>query len=138
MPCGSLSASGHEPLDQVNAVLAAGVARRAAAFLIPQPGVEAGCLAGVGVEGDPVTATAPDLILGGGQEPASQAAAALVVANPQQLDVAAAAPRPPVQPRVQVTVVRAGCDGKQAGVIVAGGGGVEGVDLLVKPFPQAI
>ena len=28
--------------------------------------------------------------------------------------------------------------GQQAGVVVAGGGGVEGADLLVKPFPQAI
>jgi hypothetical protein len=89
----------------------------------------------VGVQGDPVAATAPDLILGGGQEPGSKAGTALVVADPQQLDVPASAPRPPVKPRAQVPAVRAGRDGQQAGVIEAGDGGVERVDLPVKPFP---
>jgi pimeloyl-ACP methyl ester carboxylesterase len=125
-----------EPLDQVDVVVAVRVARRAAALGVSEPGVETGRLEGVGVEGNPVAAAAPDLSLGGGQEPGSQAVPALVVADPQQLDVAAPAPCPPGQPRAQVPVVPAGRDGQQAGVVVASGSHVEGDDLLIKPLPQ--
>src|SRR5690242_13975068 len=137
MAAGSPVARVTEVLEQVDAVVPVRVARRAAAFGIPEPGVEAGRLEGVSVQGDPVTAAALDLGLGGGQEPGPQAVTALVAPDPEQLDIAAPAPRPPVQPRVQLTIVPAGREGQQAGVVVAGGGGVEGADLLIKPFPQA-
>src|SRR5215472_2284294 len=66
-----------ERLDEVDVVVAIRIARRAAALGVSVPGVETGCLEGVGVEGHPVAAAAPDLSLGGGQEPGSQALPAL-------------------------------------------------------------
>src|SRR6266516_6056877 len=92
------------------------VARRAAAFGVAEPGVEAGCLEGVGAQGHPVAAAAPDLGFGGGEEPGAQAATALVVAHPEQVDVAAAAPRPAVEPRAQVIIVPVDRDRQQTAV----------------------
>src|SRR5215468_6214938 len=117
--------------------MAVRVARRAAAFGVAEPGVETRCLEGVGAQGHPVAAAAPDLGFGRGEEPGSQATTALVVSHPEQVDVAAPAPRPPVEPREQVTMIPADRDRQQTAVMVAGGGGVEGADLLIKAFPQA-
>src|SRR4029077_12420112 len=91
----------------------------------------------MGVQGDPVAAAVPDLGFGGGQEPGSQARTALVVSHPEQVDVAAPAPGPPVEPRAQVTVVPADRDAQHAAIIVAGDGGVEGADLLIEAFGEA-
>src|SRR4029077_5220277 len=53
-------------------------------------------------------------------------------------DVAAPAPRPPVEPRAQVTAIAVGGHAERACVMVAGGGGgVEGADLLVKASGEA-
>src|SRR5215467_15667221 len=87
-----------ELLQQVDVVMAVRVARRAAAFGVAEPGVETRCLEGVGAQGHPVAAAAPDLGFGRGEEPGAQAATALVVSHPEQVDVAAPAPRPPVEP----------------------------------------
>src|SRR4029077_18979974 len=84
-----------------------------------------------------VAAAAQDLALGRGQEPGSQAAAALVVSYPEQVDVAAPAPGPPVESREQVTVVPADRDAQHAAVMVAGDGGIEGVDLFIEAFGEA-
>src|SRR5262249_60631067 len=96
-----------EQLDHVDLCVAVRVARRAAAFGVAEPGVETGCLEGVGAQGHPVAAATADLGFGCGEEPGSQATTALVVAYPQQVDVAAPAPRPPVEPRAQVTTIPA-------------------------------
>src|SRR5215831_16326741 len=47
------------------------------------------------------------------------------------------APRPPVEPRAQVTTVPADRDRQQTAVMVAGDGRVEGADLLIKAVSQA-
>src|SRR6266536_2673459 len=62
------------------------VARRAAAFGVAEPGVEAGCLEGAGAQGRAV----------------------LAVSHPEQVDVATPAPGPPVEPRAQVTTIPGG------------------------------
>jgi hypothetical protein len=49
------------------------VGGRAAAFLVAEAGVEAGCLEGVGAQGYLVAAAAGDLLFGGGQELGAQA-----------------------------------------------------------------
>src|SRR5215468_9696605 len=117
--------------------MAVRIARRTAAFPVAEPGVETRCLEGVGAQGHPVAAAAADLSFGCGQEPGSQAIAALVVSHPEQVDVAAPAPRPPVEPRAQVTAIPADGHAQQAAVMVAGGGGVEGADLLIKALGEA-
>src|SRR5262249_57191827 len=73
---------------------------------------------------------------GGAQRGVPKAAAALVGAHPDQLDVSAPAPGPAGQPGQQVAVVAADGDGQPEPVVVAGGGGVEVVDLLVQPVVQ--
>ena len=87
-----------------------GVGRRAAAFLVAEAGVETGCLEGVGAQGHLIAATARDLLLGGGQEPSAQATPTQVRPDPEQVNVTAPAPRPPEQPRAQVTAVFADGD----------------------------
>src|SRR5438876_6039679 len=126
-----------ELLQQVDVVMTMRIARRAAAFAVAEPGVETRRLEGVGAQGHPVAAAAPDLGFGGGQEPGSQAVTALVVPHPQQVDVAAPAPRPPVESRAQVTAVPADGDTQHAGVMVTGDLRVEGADLLTKAFGEA-
>src|SRR5215470_15423233 len=126
-----------ELLHQVDVVVAVRVAGGAAAFGVAEPGVETGCLEGVGTQGHPVAAAASDLGFGCGEEPGAQSATALAVVHPEQVDVAAAAPGPAVEPRVQVTIVAADRDRQQAAVMVAGGGGVEGADLFLKAVSQA-
>src|SRR5262249_25018304 len=96
-----------ELLDQVDLVIAARVRRGAAALSVAEPGVESRCLEGVGAQGGLTAATAPDLVLGGGQQPGAQAAPAMVGSYPEELEEAAPAPRPPEQPRAQVTCVPA-------------------------------
>src|SRR6266566_489010 len=125
-----------ELLHQVDVVVAVRIARRAAAFGVAEPGVETRCLEGVGVEGYPVAAAAPDLGFGRGQESGSQAGTALVVSHPEQVDIAAPAPRPPVEPRTQVTVIPEHGHAQHAAVMVAGGGGVEFADLLIEAFGE--
>src|SRR5690349_4059256 len=126
-----------ELLHQVDVVVAVRIARRTTAFAIAKPGVETRRLEGMGVQGHPVAAAAQDLGLGRGEEPGSQASTALVVPHPEQVDVAAPAPRPPVEPRAEVTIVPTHSHAQHAAVMVAGGGGVEGVDLLVEAFGEA-
>jgi len=92
----------------------------------------------VGAQGHLVAAAARYLLLGGGQEPGAQARPALVRPDPEQVDVTAPAPRPPEQPRAQVTAVVADGDAQQPAVGVAGRRGVEGADLLVEAFSQAV
>src|SRR5262249_6492164 len=92
-----------ELLHQVDVVIPVRIARRAPAFGVAEPGVETRCLERVGAQRDPIAATAPDLGLGGGQQPGPQARTALVFSHPEQLDITAPAPRPPVQARASVT-----------------------------------
>ena len=127
-----------QPLHQVDVVMPARVGRRAAAFLVAEAGVEIGCLEGVGAQGHLVAAAARDFLLGGGQELGAQARAALVRPDPEQVDGTASAPRPPEQPRAQVTAVFADGDAQQLAVGVAGRRGVEGIDLLVEEFARPL
>src|ERR1051325_2266705 len=90
-------------LYQVNVVVAARVARRPPAFGVAEPGIEPRGLEGMGAQGHAVAAAAPDLGFGGAQQAGTQAQAALVVPHPEQVDVAAAAPGPPVQAAAQIT-----------------------------------
>src|SRR5690348_6120402 len=131
-PAGSV-----EPLHQVDVLVAVRVARRAAAFGVAEPGVETRRLEGVGAQGHAVAAAAPDLGFGRGEELGAQATTALVVAHPEQVDVAAPTPRPPVEPRAQVTTVAADHDRQQTAVMVAGDGRVERAELLIKAVSQA-
>src|SRR5262245_39042975 len=108
-----------EVLDQVDLVVTVRVARCAPAFGVAEPGVEVRGLEGVGAQRHPVAAAAPDLGFGGGQHPGSQAAAALVAAHPEQLDVTAPAPGPAGQAGQQVAVVAADGDGQPEPVVVA-------------------
>src|SRR5690349_14926260 len=119
-------------LYQVDVVVAAWVARRPPAFGVAEPGIESWGLEGMGAQGHPVAAAAPDLGFGGGQQVGAQAEAALAAPHPEQIDVAAPAPGPPVQAAAQVAVVPADGHAQHAGVLVAAGGGVEGTDLLVE------
>jgi hypothetical protein len=96
------------------------IGRRAAAFLITEAGVEIGCLEGVGAHGHPVAGAPRDLLLGCGQEPGAQSAAALVGSHPDQVDVAVSAPRPPGQTREQVPAVVAHRDAQQRAVRAPG------------------
>jgi hypothetical protein len=66
-------------LHQVDVVVAVRVTRRAAAFGVAEPGVETGCLEGVGAQGHPVAAAAPDLGFGGLEELGAQARTALFI-----------------------------------------------------------
>ena len=59
--------------------MAVRIARRAAAFGVAQAGVETRSLEGVGAQGHPVAAAAPDLGFSSGQHPGSQAVTALVL-----------------------------------------------------------
>jgi hypothetical protein len=61
---------------------------------------------------------------------------ALAVPDREQLDVAAPAPDPPVEPRAQITAIAVDGHAEHACVMVAGGGGVEGADLLIKAFGE--
>src|SRR5690242_10203873 len=126
-----------EQFQQVNIVVAVRIARRAAAFGVAEPGVETRRLERVGVQGHPVTATAHDLGFSRSQQPGPQARTALIVAHPEQVDVTAPAPRPPVEPCEQVTVVPADGHAQHLAIMVTGDGCIEGADLLVKPFGEA-
>src|SRR5262249_27206390 len=105
---------------------------RPPAFRIAEAGVEGGRLEGGGAQDHLVAAAARRLLLRGGQEPAAQAGPALARTDPEQVDVPAPAPRPPEQPRAQVTAVIADGDAHQPAVEVAGRHAVEGLDLLVE------
>ena len=81
-----------ELLHQVDIVVAVRIAWRAAAFGVAGPAIETGCLEGVGAEGYPVAAAAPDLSFGCGEELRSQTATALVVAGAVAAPVSCATP----------------------------------------------
>ena len=62
---------------------------------------------------------------------------ALAVPDREQLDVAAPAPDRPVEPRAQITAIPLDGHAEHACIMVAGNGGDEGADLLIKAFGEA-
>jgi hypothetical protein len=122
----------------VNLVVAARVGGGAAAFLVAEAGVEAGCLEGVGTQGQLIAAAPGGLLLRRGEQPGAQARPTVVAVYPEKFDVAASAPRPPEQPAAEVTAVFAGGDAKQPDVVIASRRDVERVDFGIQTLSQTV
>ena len=117
-------------------VVAMRIARCAAAFAITGPGIQTRCLEGVGVQGHPVAAAA---------RISASAVARSLAPRPNRAGRLApragrcsrTRPGPPVEPGVQVTVIPADGHTQHAAIVVAGDGGIEHADLLIKAFGEA-
>src|SRR6266498_5296961 len=119
-------------------VVPARVGRRAAALLVTEASIKAGCLERMGAQGHLGATTTPDLLLRRGKEPSAQPRPAMLALHPEQVNVATPTPRPPIQPREQVTAVPPDGDAQQPAERDPGRGNIEGVDLLAQAFPEPI